>query len=529
MKHQTGDWQALRLFNLYRMVLSGLLVTLLILPQVELAEALWSPALFGAVALLYLVAAVGFSFSILSREGTWQWQLGLQVVVDLVALSLLGFAAGRPVEIFGSLMLIPVAFAGYWQLGRQSAFFASLAIFGLLGGVFVHQWLGRDHYPLAALGALSCVLLSIVLLSRLLGRRSEASQALARKRARHLASLTELNAFIVQRMEEGVIVVDAEDRVWLGNPVARRLFPMLATAALPCPLVQVSPLLAETLQAWRRGQPYNSERLQPLRLQLTAPQPARDGVAMLLLEDTTEQNSRLQREKLAALGRLTASLAHEIRNPLGAIGHAAQLLAESSQLNAEDHQLLAIMRKQTQRLDNLIEEILTLSRRKAPHWQLLSPYKWLQELLGEWRLTWPEACESLQLEDEIEDSRAQLQMDPAHLRQILVILVDNALRHARLPDRPLVLTLRLYRQQPAGTLCIELGDNGPGIDAALCQQIWEPFFSTRSDGSGLGLYLARELCDANYAELSYSAAKGGGGCFRIAFPMERPLTQVTYE
>lgn len=529
MEHQTGDWQALRLFNLYRMVLSGLLVTLLILPQVKLAEALWSPGLFGAVALLYLVVAVGFSFSILSREGSWQWQLGLQVVVDLAALSLLGFAAGRPVEIFGSLMLIPVAFAGYWQLGRQVILFASLAIIGLLGGVFAHQWLGNQHYPLAALGALCCVQLFIVLLSRLLGRRSEASQALALKRARHLASLTELNAFIVQRMEEGVIVVDAEDRVRLGNPVAQRLFPLLATLNLPCSLHRVSPQLAEVLRAWRQGRAYDSERLLPLRLQLTAPQPERDGVAMLLLEDTSEQNNRLQQEKLAALGRLTASLAHEVRNPLGAIGHASQLLAESPQLHGEDQKLLAIIRKQVQRLDCLIEEILTLSRRKAPRWRLLSPAKWLHELLAEWRLAWPDAWQQLQLQDDLEDSRAQLQVDPAHLRQVLVILVDNALRHARQPDRPLSLRLRLYRQRPSATLCMELCDNGPGIDAAVRQQIWEPFFSTAATGSGLGLYLARELCDANYAELSYSAAEGGGSCFRIAFPMERPLTRKTHE
>lgn len=530
MKHPSGDWHALRLFNLYRMVLSGLLVTLLILPQVNLSAALWSPTFFGAVALLYLVAAVGFSFTIRAQERSGQEQLQLQIVVDILVLSLLGLSSGHPVEIFGALLLIPVAFAGYWQPGRLTQFYAALALLGVLGAALVHQLLGHRDYPVAGLGALALVLLSIALFSGLSRRRSAATQAIDHQRARHLASLTELNAFIVQRMEEGVIIVDEEDQVCLHNPVAARFFSPLERAPRPLPLDRVSPMLEDQLRAWRRGEAYDADRLSPLRLQITALQPQRQGMVMLLLEDTSAQNSRLQREKLAALGRLTASLAHEIRNPLGAIGHAVQLLAESAHLTEEDRHLLAMVRRQSQRLNQLIEEILTLSRRKAPRWQPVNPQSWLQELLDEWQLTWPDVGCHLQLDLALEEGeQTPLQVDPTHLRQVLVILIDNALRHARQPDRELQLQLRLFRQQPAGTLCLELCDNGPGIDPGLRQQIWEPFFSSHSEGTGLGLYLARELCDANYADLSYSSADGGGGCFRIAFPMERPLTQPTHD
>lgn len=149
MKHPSGDWHALRLFNLYRMVLSGLLVTLLILPQVNLSAALWSPTFFGAVALLYLVAAVGFSFTIRAQERSGQEQLQLQIVVDILVLSLLGLSSGHPVEIFGALLLIPVAFAGYWQPGRLTQFYAALALLGVLGAALVHQLLGHRDYPVA--------------------------------------------------------------------------------------------------------------------------------------------------------------------------------------------------------------------------------------------------------------------------------------------------------------------------------------------------------------------------------------------
>jgi two-component system sensor histidine kinase PilS (NtrC family) len=521
--HELRDWKALRLFNLYRTVLSGLLVTLLILPDVELAEALWAPQLFSAVALLYLVAAVGFSFTIRAREHSRHQQFRLQIIVDIIALSLLGFASGRPVEIFGSLLLIPVAFAGFWQPGRMAQFYTALALLGLLASTLAHQWLGHRDYPVAGFGALASVLLSITLLSGLIGRRSAATQAVASERARHLASLTELNAYIVQRMEEGVIVVDADDQVRLLNPVAAELFKPQSAYELPYPLEQLSPALARALRDWRAGHPVESDILAPLHVQMTAPEPARDQHALLLLEDTRERNSRLQREKLAALGRLTASLAHEIRNPLGAISQSVQLLEESSVVDAQDRRLLEIIANQSKRLNRLVEDILHLSRRKVSHWQDLTLESWLRELLEEWRLGWPEAYRYLHLQVQPDVlPPAQVCVDPQHLRQVLTILVENALLHGRPPEGEPELVLKLIRSGATATPCIELCDNGPGIAPELQNQIFEPFFSTSSGGTGLGLYLAQELCAANYAELSYSG-EGSGSCFQIRFPMERPV------
>lgn len=521
---ETLNRRALRLFGLYRAVLSGLLVTLLVFPTAAVLPPIWKPNLFAAVALLYFVFALGSGFSLSRWQGAHPRQFGLHIIADLVALALLGFASGDPTGIYAILMLVPVCFAGFWQPGVGTQLFAAVAIIGMLTSTLIHQWLSTAAYPLAQLGALSAAQLTIALVSGVVGRNIADSHQLAGMRELDLASLTELNTFIVQRMEEGVIVVDTEGVIRMINPAAGQLFGADPQRLLHKHLDELSPALSTALDNWREGLPIGAEMLSPLRLQITATGPGREEQALLLLEDMEGENNRLQREKLAALGRLTASLAHEVRNPLGAISHSAQLLAEAEDMPAQERKLLAIIQGQCRRINRLIEEVLTLSTRKTPFWQDLKLDRWVSRLREEWSLSWPELTARLNLS--IEGSRPELQVraDPDHLRQLLTLLLDNALKHGSPERGEARITLRVYRYGATATPCIEISDNGPGIDPRLEPRIYEPFFSTRHEGSGLGLYLARELCEANYCELRYSAQQGGGSCFRITFPMERPIT-----
>ncbi|GGB87405.1 sensor protein PilS [Marinobacterium zhoushanense] len=519
------DWRALRVFSLYRIILSGLLVTLLIMPRSGMLPTIWQPDMFGIVALLYFVFAIGSGISV----GRWEsngTQFGLQVILDLVALSLLGFSSGDPTGIYATLMLVPVCFAGFWKPGAGTQLFSAVAILGMLASTLVHQLLGTQPYPLAELGALSATQLAIALVSTVVGRNMADTRRLVGKRELDLASLTELNTFIVQRMEEGVVVVDAENVIRMINPAAGQLFGVSSSAQLHQQLVELSPALATALEHWREGKPVGSELLAPLRLQITATGPGRDERAVLLLEDIQGQNTRVQREKLAALGRLTASLAHEIRNPLGAISYSAQLLAEAPDLQAQEQKLTAIILAQSKRLNRLIEEILTLSRRKTPLWLDLQLGQWMTKLRDEWRLSWPDLAERLSLSIENGGENLQVRVDPDHLRQLLTLLLDNALKHGTPEQGVACIAIRVYRAGASATPCIEVSDNGRGIDSEMEQRIYEPFFTTRHDGSGLGLYLARELCEANYCELRYSPVQTGGSCFRITFPMERPITSA---
>ncbi|WP_051692315.1 sensor histidine kinase [Marinobacterium lacunae] len=518
------DWRALRLFSLYRVILSGLLVSLQVLPGTGVLPQIWQPDLFGAASLLYFVFAIGSGFSISRWDELHSKQFCVQLVVDLIALSFLGFSSGDPTGIYAILMLVPVCFAGFWQPGTMTQLYAAIAILGMLAGALVHQWLGAEPYSLAELGALSATQLAIALVSGVLGRNVADTHRLVGRRELDLASLTELNMFIVQRMEEGVIVVDDEDVIRMMNPAAGILLGVSFSEYMHTPLVELSRALSVVLRDWREGRAIEAEVMSPLRIQITATGPGRDQRAMLMIEDTGEQNTRIQREKLAALGRLTASLAHEIRNPIGAISQSAQLLAETPELGGQESKLIAIIQGQSQRMNRLIEEILTLSRRKTPIWTDLPLGDWLYKLQDEWRLSWPDLYSRLTLSIDGEGVPIQVRADPDHLRQLLTLLLDNAIKHGIPEQGDARITISVSRSGTASTPCIEVCDNGPGIDSELEPRIYEPFFSTRHGGSGLGLYLARELCEANYCELRYSAVKTGGSCFSITFPMERPIT-----
>jgi len=235
----------------------------------------------------------------------------------------------------------------------------------------------------------------------------------------------------------------------------------------------------------------------------------RGDATLIFLEDTAALAQQAQQMKLAALGRLTASIAHEIRNPLGAISHAGQLLAESAHLDSGEQRLTEIIRDHSQRVNTIIENVLQLSRRGQTNPQTLAIAAWLHNFVDELI-----RCEKLtpeQLTLTIELDTLNVHIDPGHLHQVLWNLTHNALQHGGG-----VLELRLglnAAQQP----CLEVLDRGTGIAANVEGEIFEPFFTTAASGTGLGLYLARELCELNRARLSYEPRRGGGSCFRITF------------
>ncbi|SEG70582.1 sensor histidine kinase [Marinobacterium lutimaris] len=543
---QSGDRRALRLFNLYRTVLAAGLVTLLVLPGDNIVFVNHQSGLFSITALVYLVLSIGFSFGMLRREASRQAQFVLQLLTDIALLSLLDFSSGISPGVFATLTLVPVTFAGFWQPGRWTQLYAVVAIAGVLSASLAARELFDENFPLADLGVLALAHLTIALVSGLTGRSMADTRLEMGAKELDLASLTQLNALIVQRMDEGVLVVDGENMVRLINPAAAELFGIRPENILHRPLSALSQPLDELLKAWRQGIPLQGDRILPLRLQLTATGRGRDQRVLLMLENMQQQDSRLQREKLAALGRLTASLAHEIRNPLAAISHATQLLAESPALSEQEQPLISIQLNQVRRLNRLIHDVLTLSRRKTPQWEDIELSDWLETLREEWRLSWPDLYRCLRLN--IEDRPIQVRADSEHLRQLLTLLLDNAIRHGTPQKGESIIRLSLYRADPNATPCIEVVDNGPGVPADIQAMIYEPFYSTRHEGTGLGLYIARELCEANYCELTYfedksrelnsSGAMGysashkkasigaKGGCFRITFPMERPVSSV---
>ena len=225
-------------------------------------------------------------------------------------------------------------------------------------------------------------------------------------------------------------------------------------------------------------------------------------------------NARVQQSKLASLGRLSASIAHEIRNPVGAMSHAAQLLAESEALSEDDVRLTEIIQTHSGRVSHIIDNVLQLSRRDSSRPERLVLGEWLRDFAEEF-------VETLELqEDEFTidgvPQDLEVRMDRSHLRQVLWNICDNAVKFTS-ETGGILVEMHGGQMQGEKRPFVEVVDFGSGVDQATADKIFEPFFTARSGGTGLGLYISRELCELNRATLVYLDRPGGGSIFRIVF------------
>jgi two-component system, NtrC family, sensor histidine kinase PilS len=327
----------------------------------------------------------------------------------------------------------------------------------------------------------------------------------------------------VQHLRESILVVDDNNSIRLINESAAQLL-RGTTVQQGTLLGEVSPRLLYLLEAWRK----NAYDWQVSSMSLTSSdggsmvQPhfvalARTGrgTTLIFLEDTTLIAERVQQSKLAALGRLSASIAHEIRNPVGAMSHAAQLLAESPDLSTQERRLTSIITNNGDRISTIVENVLQLSRRDSTRQERIELNGWLKEFLSEFRQTTQVSDELLQpifTAEEIE-----VRVDPTHLHQLLWNLCENALKYGRTPQSNEAIEIRTGRVAATDRPVLEVLDRGPGIDRADAERIFEPFFTAGRGGTGLGLFIARELAQCNRAVLTYEPREGGGSVFRLVF------------
>jgi two-component system, NtrC family, sensor histidine kinase PilS len=371
-------------------------------------------------------------------------------------------------------------------------------------------------------GLTGASLFALTLLAIPLANRLRASEALVQQRDIDLANLNELNEFIVQHLRESILVVDENDRVRLINDTAARLLAGGKVTERRAARRGVAPP-ALPARSWRRqehdrrdsaGEVVPADGGTVIRPHFVALSKRGPGPVLVFLEDTSVVAERVQQSKLAALGRLSASIAHEIRNPVGAMSHAGQLLRDSPALTPDDRNLTDIIEKNAVRVSQIIENVLQLSRRDTTRQDRIDLSAWLDGFLAEFRATLQLADGRLGLEAEVPG--LEVQFDPSHLHQVLWNLCDNALKHAAGGTAAPVL-LRIGRIASSGRPYLEVADRGTGIDPANAERIFEPFFTNGTGGTGLGLFISRELCQTNGALLAYEARAGGGSVFRIIF------------
>jgi two-component system sensor histidine kinase PilS (NtrC family) len=470
-------------------------------------------------------------FAILSGISLrWRWipatVLGAtQIVVDIAAIVTLMHASSGISSGIGGLLIIFIGAGSLVLPKRYPALLAALATFAILGQQVLAQVIGLatpSNYPAA--GILSGIIFAIALAAQPLARRIQASEALARQFGVDLKNLSELNQYIVQHLRESIVVIDAENDVRLVNSSALRL--LGTTSALAgTPLANTFEPLAEHIRAWRNDTSMSSHPEFTLitekdNTRVTAHLAPlgkggqRLGPILIFLEDVSLMNARVQQSKLASLGRLSASIAHEIRNPVGAMSHAAQLLGESEALTDDDVRLTEIIQTHSSRVSHIIDNVLQLSRRDSSRPERLLLKQWLDEFAEEFVST----LELQEGEFSVTDVPPELEarMDRSHLRQVLWNLCDNAIKYAS-ETGGIMVEIQAGRMLGKGRPYIEVLDCGLGIDKATADKIFEPFFTARSGGTGLGLYISRELCELNRATLVYLDRPGGGSIFRIVF------------
>jgi two-component system sensor histidine kinase PilS (NtrC family) len=527
--HDALTWKPLRLLTFYRLILAGVLLVLYLGLANNSSLGDTHRALYTLTCLLYVGFSLVAGFMARLRRPGYELQTLLQILLDIAATTLLLHASGGPASGMGILLIITVAAGSLLMPGRMAFLFAAVATLAVLGEqVYSTFFAGvpRDGGYTQS-GLLGAVLFATAGLTYLMAHRIRVSEALAHRRGVDVANLARLNTHIVQRLQAGILVTDHRDGIRVINETARRLLGIQGESEGRA-LAQMAPALYEKLMQWRRSPEKESDLLRSAGEGIgILPKFTRLGTAdgtgaLIFLEDTAAMARQAQQMKLASLGRLTASIAHEIRNPLGAISHAAQLLNESESLGADDRRLMAIIREHTRRVNTVIENVLQLSRPGKSVPQRIPLHPWLERFRDEFIHSGH--CTAQQIAVTVNPADIEVYMDPSQLHQVMWNLCHNALHHARPADMmPVKLSILCSQEDSRHASHIDIIDNGTGIEPETAEQIFEPFYTSKSVGTGLGLYISREICESNQARLSYQRTPGGGSCFRITFPYKQGL------
>ncbi|MDD2724818.1 MAG: ATP-binding protein [Methylovulum sp.] len=505
-------WTLLKVFLIYRLVLATLFI-LLIYQRID------SSLLSGYYNELYIYSSQSYwLLTIISvvcvfwRLTPYTVQAQLLIFTDIILLTLLMHACGGIKCGLGILITVSIASGGLLIGGVCSVLFAAIASLSILAErIFTDQLHGFDPSSYTYTGMLGAAYFTIALLSYVLAKHSEDSMQLADQQQKTIVNLEYLNQYIIQNLQSGIIIIDQEQSVLMVNEATLRLANLDKS---PNHLSDVSPQLSRAFSTW-----LNEPEADTVSLPITNQSEIRfrfmllsthyDNFYMIILEDIALYNQRVQQGKLASLGRLTASIAHEIRNPLAAVSHAGQLLAESVDMPPGDRRLTNIIQTQSNRINVIIEDILRVSKRHDSKRKRLELTSWLDNYLKSFLSHHQHYAHSFELVHNQTPLYAFI--DPNHLRQILNNLCENALKYGKPELGHILVQSFIFQELPY----IEVIDNGTGISHQHLKNLFEPFFTTSPNGTGLGLYISKELAELNQAKLSYYLADNNRGCFRL--------------
>ncbi|GAB3098085.1 sensor histidine kinase [Lysobacter terrae] len=514
----------LHFFTLYRLLEGALLTFLLFSPVREYISDPRDEGIAKATAVSYLFAAT--VLFVIRKRGDLQLQALIGIAFDLffgvlAVYSMPGTRAGIVL-----MLMFNVGAAALLLPARLGLSIAAIVASGFVAEYFWKSADTGDGRGLAEPLMYATGYLAIATLTNILGRQMRESVALATSRGEDAASLAEVNELIIRRLRTGVLLVDDRNQLRLANEAAMLLLSDHGDhPGEGRDILLAAPALAQRLTTWRE-----TGRADDRSLQLAPDMPevvprftrlrAGSDQVLIFLDDTSIVSRQAETMTLATLGRFSASLAHEIRNPLAAINYAVQLLEESKDLPTADQRLLEIVRQQGQRMNGIVDNVLGLARREPAKPEHVELVGFTRRFVEDYAASHPLEQDTV-LAAGTPTSLTTL-IDPKQLHQVLTALVYNALTYGRMPGHPARVTVHVS-VDGLGAPVVDVRDRGPGVPESVVSQLFRPFFTTSGHGTGLGLYIARELCRANQASLDYVAMPGGGACFRINLSAPSPL------
>lgn len=518
---EVRPWYPVRLLALYRLLIAVLLSGLFFSNFAFNTLGQVKPWLFSAASTTYLFAACLWLLLIHFRIPGYRTQIYLQISGDILLLTLMMHASGGLSSGLGILLVVNVGAATLLLTNLVGFFFAAVGSLLILAEQF-YTYLSGDipasSYP--QVGALGAAFFGTAALVATLKHRVQESELLAEQRELDIENLAQLNEHIIQQMQSGVVVIDNDTHIRLLNRAAR-LQLNIHEDRMPLPLETSSPELAVRFNLWQDNPAEKSTRIRspgsPFELQPNFIPLGQAGNAgtLIILEDTTPYSREFQNIKLASLGRLTASIAHEIRNPLSAIQHAAQLLAESVGLDRNDKRLTEIINQQTLRMNTIISNVMQLSLKDKVTPEEIDLGRWLTDFAEEFRTHNNLPPEHLALR--LQQDSIRCTFDPSQLHQIIWNLCENSLKYGRDRHGKVKILLTAGVDSRYNTAFLEVEDSGKGVPPDIQDEIFEPFYSSGNASPGLGLYIVRELCEFNHASIRYVHERPRGAVFRIQF------------
>jgi two-component system, NtrC family, sensor histidine kinase PilS len=516
------QWRSLASFAVYRLLIAIMLVIgFWGFNRLQLVGAS-SPLLAGPVIFAYAVAAIAMFVTAKMRVPSLGVHLTTQVLVDVIGLTLLMHASGGARSGIGLLLLVTLAAAGLVSRGRMAFFHAALAALAILGEQ-AWQFLELDAQAgeFVPAGLLAGSFFVLGGLGYTLAKYASGVEKIAEARGVDLANMAEINQLVIRDMQDGFVVVDEAGVIRQHNEQSEEMIAGLKNSTNR-QILEVAPQLAGLLAQWRK----NHSRIFPMvrdaatqtdyQVRFVGVGDKDPAPTVIFIEDAGRIRSQAQQMKLVALGRLTASIAHEIRNPLSSINHAAELLQEDDHRLPADARLLTIIQENSHRLDRMVQEVLNLNRRDRAHPEAIDTRAYLDQFMTDFMANEKVAADVISLT--IATTR-RIIFDRSHLDQILWNLVRNAYRHSKKTTGS--VSVKLLETNVSNMAKLTVIDDGPGVSTEALAHLFEPFFTTETSGTGLGLYIARELAEVNGARIEYiadrtpAAARGAEFCITL--------------